>query len=148
MNCSWSPCGHCQFVTWPIGHTSKNYGRSQEVETSLKHLKYVNWLVQKQSTCMYHQNQTMHSSSIHIKHTKSWRHDSVGVSLAIYSHKSVAGDLIILGGTQLQGIKMCSVLHRSWIPQKSYWTSRLVQTNSILFLWYIPCCWNLASCSL
>jgi len=30
----------------------------------------------------------------------------------------MAGDLIILGGTQLQGIKMCSVLHRSWIHQE------------------------------
>ena len=101
----------------------QNYGRSQEVETTLRQLKYVNWLVQKQSTFMYHWNQMMHSSRIHIRHTKSWRYDSVGVSLAIYSQNAVAGDLKILGGTQLQKIKMCRVLHRSWIPQNSYWTS-------------------------
>ena len=68
------------------------------MEIILRQLKYVNWLVQKQYTSMYHQN---HEGM------------TVGASLAIYSHKSVAGDLIILGGTQLQGIKMCSVLHRS-----------------------------------
>ena len=37
----------------------------QEVETTLRQLKYVNWLVQKQSTFMYHQNQMMHCSGIY-----------------------------------------------------------------------------------
>ena len=77
--------------------------------------------------CTYHQNQMMHSSSthMHIRHTKSWRHDSVRhnhISLAC-SHMAVAVHLIILGGTQLQGIKMCSILH--WTCLQLLPTTRL-----------------------
>ena len=142
MNCSLSLCGHCQFVTWLIGHTSKSYGRSQEVETTLRQLKYVNWLVQKQSTCMYHQNQMMHSSSIHIRHTKSWRYDSVGVSLAIYSHKSVAytkhsvSVLIQMYSYHTQTFKLHTLLGvtelRRWWLDFMLSTSFLIVDNSVV----------------
>ena len=48
-------------------------------------------------------------------------------------------------GTQLQKIKMCRVLHRSWIPQNSYWTS--ADQQHIVSVVYTML-QNLASCSL
>jgi len=53
--------------------------------------------------------------------------DSVGLSLVECSHKTVEADLIVLGSTQLQGIKRCSALH---VVPSHHFSLGIVSRNS------------------